>query len=178
MITIETIRESIPDTLKDTRINLGNVLTPEGAAGLTQAQISATAYACALATKHTALIAATKLALAEQAGDEAATLENAALIAAGLMAMNNIYYRFVHLSEHDGIKKMPAKLRMQGLATHGTDKLTFELMCLAVSAINGCGMCIHAHIHELEKNGASLDAIQSAARIAATINAAAFASNL
>ena len=178
MSTIDSIRDAIPDALKDIRINLGNVLTPEGAAGLTQTQINTIAYACALATKHTSLIAATRSALQAHAESEADALIHAATVAAGLMAMNNIYYRFAHLSEHDGIKKMPAKLRMQGLASHGIDKLHFELLCLAVSAINGCGMCISSHIHELEKHGASLDAIQSSARIAATIQATAFAASL
>jgi alkyl hydroperoxide reductase subunit D len=174
----DAIKNAIPDALKDVRINLGNVLTPEGAAGLTQAHIDSIAYACALATKDKALITASLGALQQSQGDDAPALQHAAVIAAGLMAMNNVYYRFVHLSEHDGIKKMPAKLRMQGLAQHGVDKTLFELMCLAVSAINGCGMCIHAHIHELEKQGASLDAIQSSARIAATINSVAFAGSL
>ena len=175
MTTIETLREAIPDELKDIRINLGNVLTTDGAAGLTEPQIFAVAYACALATKQTLVIDATLHALEANAPDNLEALTRAARIAAGLMAMNNVYYRFIHLSEHDALKKMPAKLRMQGIATSGIDKETFELLCLAVSAIGGCGMCIHSHIHELEKHGVSLDAIQSSARIAATINATAHA---
>jgi lipoyl-dependent peroxiredoxin subunit D len=178
MTTLDTLRDAIPDTLKDTRINLGNVLSTEGAAGLSQLQIATIAYACALTSKHPQVIAATLSALQEHAAEDALLYANAATTAAGLMAMNNIYYRFVHLSEHDGVKKMPAKLRMQGLATHGVDKVLFELLCLAVSAMNGCGMCISSHIHELEKHGASLEAIQSSARIAAVIHATAFAVNL
>jgi AhpD family alkylhydroperoxidase len=53
------------------------------------------------------------------------------------------------------------------------DKVNFELNCLAVSAINGCGMCIEAHTHELTKAGVSKLAIQSSVRIAAVLNATA-----
>ncbi len=67
------------------------------------------------------------------------------------MAMNNIYYRFVHLASNKEYQKMPAKLRMNFINNHNIDKLDFELCSLAVSAITGCGMCIDAHINQLEK---------------------------
>ena len=37
---------------------------------------------------------------------------------------------------------MPARLRMNVMANPGVEKVDFELWSLAVSAINGCGMCI------------------------------------
>ena len=70
---------------------------------------------------------------------------NAAKIAASLMAMNNIYYRFVHLVHAADYKTLPARLRMNAMAKPGVDKVDFELWSLAVSAINGCGMCLEAH---------------------------------
>jgi alkyl hydroperoxide reductase subunit D len=42
-----------------------------------------------------------------------------------------------------------------------------------VSAINGCGMCIESHEKTLRAEGIGREAIQSAVRIAAVINAAA-----
>ena len=89
------------------------------------------------------------------------------------MAMNNIYYRFIHLAADDEIKKMPANLRMQIMANPGVPKLDFELFSLAVSAINGCGMCMESHLHEVVKGGLSKQGAQSAIRIAAVINATA-----
>lgn len=175
MTTLDHIRESIPDELKDIRINLGNVLTTDGATGLSELQLTSTAYACALATKNTLLSEAT-LGLLDSVTDEAKDAYiKAARTAAGLMAMNNVYYRFIHLSEHEALKRMPAKLRMQAIGNPGIEKNDFELMCLAVSAIGGCGMCIKSHIDVLEKHGVSIDAIQSSARIAAVINATAHA---
>jgi len=77
------------------------------------------------------------------------------------------------LSNDEAVKKLPARLRMNGLANHGIAKLDFELAALAVSAVNGCGMCIESHIHEVRKHGASDLAIQSSARIAAVLAATA-----
>ena len=60
------------------------------------------------------------------------------------MGMNNVYYRFTHLVGGD-YPKMPAKLRMNVMARPGVEKVDFELWSLAVSAINGCGMCMESH---------------------------------
>ena len=89
------------------------------------------------------------------------------------MGMNNIYYRFLHLVEDAEYAQMPARLRMNVIGNPGIDKLDFELLSLAVSAINGCGMCIVAHEQQLRKHEVSREAIQSAVRIAATIHAVA-----
>ena len=97
----------------------------------------------------------------------------AAKTAAALMAMNNIYYRFLHLVAKEDYKTMPARLRMNALAKPGVDKADFELWALAVSAINGCGMCLEAHEHEVRKAGLDTTAIQNAVRIAAVIHAVA-----
>ena len=40
---------------------------------------------------------------------------------------------------------MPARLRMNVIGNPGIDKLDFELLSLAVSAVNGCGLCVTAH---------------------------------
>ena len=97
---------------------------------------------------------------------------NAAKAAAAIMGMNNIYYRFVHLAGGD-YKKMPARLRMNVMANPGVEKVDFELWSLAVSAINGCGMCIESHEHELRKAGLSAEQIQAAVRVAAVVHAVA-----
>ena len=55
----------------------------------------------------------------------------AAKTAATLMAMNNVYYRAIHLAENKELTAMPANLRMNGLANHGVDKEDFELFALA-----------------------------------------------
>lgn len=170
MHTIETLRENMPAFAKDIKLNLGIVLTPEGAPDLSLAQIYGVALASAYATKNTILIAAIEHGVASYVEENVLT---AAKAAATIMAMNNIYYRFVHLVHDEELKKLPAKLRMNVIANPTVARVDFELMCLAVSALNGCGMCMEAHVHEVIKGGVSKLGIQSAIRIAATINATA-----
>lgn len=69
----------------------------------------------------------------------------AAKSAASVMAMNNVYYRFVHLASNPEYKTMPARLRMNWLGNPRVDRTDFELWALTVSAINGCSACMDAH---------------------------------
>ena len=89
------------------------------------------------------------------------------------MAMNNVYYRFVHLASNKEYGTLPAKLRMNVIGNPGIDKADFELFSLAVSAMNGCGMCIDSHEKVLKQHGVSADVIQAGARIASVIKAVA-----
>lgn len=91
------------------------------------------------------------------------------------MAMNNVYYRFVHLASNDAYRTMPAKLRMSVIGSPGVAKADFELWCLAVSAINGCGACIDAHEKVLAAADATPEMIQFAVRCAAIIQSVAVA---
>ena len=169
-MSIKEIRTNLPDYAKDIKINLGNILTEEESSGLSQKQLYAIALSCAYATKHQELI----IAVNSDANDILSVNEiNAAKSAATIMAMNNIYYRFIHLVSDKDYAKMPAGLRMNVIANPGVDKVEFELYSLAVSAINGCGMCIDSHVHQLVKSGVSKQAIQSTIKIAAVINATA-----
>jgi alkyl hydroperoxide reductase subunit D len=68
---------------------------------------------------------------------------------------------------------MPAKLRMNFMASHGIGKDDFELFSLAVSAMNGCGMCIDSHERVLLQHGIKEDVIQAAVRVAAVMKALA-----
>ena len=99
----------------------------------------------------------------------------AAKAAAAVMAMNNVYYRFLHLSGDESYSKLPARLRMNRLASPAAGKLDFELYSLAVSAVNGCETCVQAHEQVLIKGGLSETQVHDAVRIAAVVNAAACA---
>jgi alkyl hydroperoxide reductase subunit D len=69
--------------------------------------------------------------------------------------------------------KLPAKLRMSAIGSHGINRADFELWCLAVSAINGCGMCVESHDKAVRQEGVTAEQVQAAVRIAAVVNAAA-----
>jgi alkyl hydroperoxide reductase subunit D len=170
MTTLDSIRDSLPDYARDLRLNLGAVLATTGAPGLTERQIWAVACAAAIASRHVPLARNIEaLAAAHLAPEDL----NAARAAAAIMGMNNIYYRFLHLVEDAEYKQLPARLRMNVLANPGIDKLDFELLSLAVSAINGCGTCVASHERQLRQHGVAREAIQSAVRIAATVHAVA-----
>ncbi len=88
------------------------------------------------------------------------------------MGMNNVYYRALHLMKAgEEYRSLPARLRMNLIGNPGVDKCDFELWSLAVSAINGCGLCMDAHEAELKKHCLTNVQIQMALRIAAVINA-------
>lgn len=170
LASLDDLIAAIPDYGKDIRLNLANVLSPEGAADLNEQQIFAIALASAYATRNANLIEA--IASHVSGGLDEAHV-NAAKSAATIMAMNNVYYRFAHLAEDEELAKMPAKLRMTVIGNPGIAKTDFELISLAVSAINGCGKCMQAHAREIGNQGVSKTAIQSSVRIASVIAAAA-----
>jgi len=169
-MNIQGLKESLQDYAKDIRLNLSTVLSEEGSPGLTLGQLAGIALACSYFTKHATVVEAVREEF--QSALSSAYLE-AAKSAATIMAMNNIYYRFTHLSDDKEISKMPARLRMNVIGKPGIEKKDFELMCLAVSALAGCGACINSHAKVVKEAGVSNEGIQSAVRIAAVINAAA-----
>ena len=170
MTTLDTLRDAIPDYARDLKLNLGSVLATTGAPGLTDKQIWAVALASAIASRNPSF---TRDIESLAAAHLDATYINGAHAAASIMGMNNIYYRFLHLVEDPEYAQMPARLRMNVIGNPGIDKQDFELLALAVSAINGCGTCVASHERTLRKHGLQREAIQSAVRIAATVHAVA-----
>lgn len=169
MQNLENLKSAIPDYARDVKINLQTLINQENQA-LTAKQIFGAALASAYGTKEKNLI---KIFENEVENILSEVEIKAVKTAASLMAMNNIYYRFAHLSADKEYSQMPAGLRMQGIANHGIEKVDFEIFSLAVSIINGCGMCIDAHANQLLKHGMSKTQIQMVAKIAAVINSAA-----
>lgn len=169
-MTISDIKTQIPDYAKDIRLNLSNVLGESGSPGLTESQRWGTALACAHACGVPQLV---DMVLTEAGDVIDAALENAAKGASAIMGMNNIYYRFLHLSSNAEYAQLPARLRMTIIGNPGVDKVDFELFSLAVSAINGCGMCIDSHEKVLQQAEVKSAAVQDAVRIASVLHAAA-----
>jgi alkyl hydroperoxide reductase subunit D len=164
---LERLLESCPQYAKDIKLNMGSVLRqPE----LTEQQAWGTAVCSAIAARNPVLLEAV---LAEAATRLNPAAIFAAKAAAALMGMNNIFYRFRHLSGNDKYNSMPARLRMQAIRTHGSDPVDFELWCLAVSAINGCGACVASHENVLREKGVTEETILAAVRIASTVHALA-----
>ncbi len=161
-MSIDHLKSQMPDYAKDIKLNLSSMANDES---LSKQQLWGCLLASALGTRSAPVIAAISAQAAGHLSPEAAT---AAKAAASIMAMNNVYYRFVHLAKNKEYATLPAKLRMNILSNPGVEKADFELWSLAVSAINGCGMCIDAHEAALKKEGLTSEQIQTAIRIAAT----------
>lgn len=162
---LEQITQSIPDVAKDIRLNLVKVLDFSQTDGLTQEQILGSALAISYSLVDKEMISVLENLIGDQ------LLINAAKLAASLMAMTNVYYRFVHLSENQELEHTPAGLRMQGMMNPGVERVTFEVLCLAVSALNGCGACISSHASQLQEQGFSSTSLARIGRISAVIHA-------
>ncbi|AIB22720.1 alkylhydroperoxidase, AhpD family protein [Brucella melitensis] len=168
-MSIDDLKSKIPDFAKDVRLNLSSMASDET---LTPQQKYGLFVACGIASRNADV---RKALVAEAAGKVDASVIQAAKAAASIMGMNNVYYRFVHLASNKDYRTMPARLRMNVISNPGVDKVDFELWSLAVSAINGCGMCIDAHEDVLRKANVTAEAIQAAVRFASIIQSAAIA---
>lgn len=166
-MSLKNFAALLPDYAKDIRLNVGSLLNEQHLGDQRKYGLLLT---CAHGSGYKPLVEATEAECAGKLSPEAA---NAARAAAAVMAMNNVYYRFTHLAGNEEYRTMPAKLRMNVIGQPGIDKADFELFSLAVSAMNGCGMCIDAHEQVLKKAGVNAEAIQSAARIGAVMKAVA-----
>jgi len=166
-MSLETLKNRLPEYAKDLKLNLSSLAMEPS---LTEQQRAGTFIACALASRNAETTRAIMGEFAPKLSPEAL---DAARAAASIMAMNNIYYRFTHLASQPDYKTMPAKLRMNVIGKPGVDKADFELWSLAVSAINGCGMCIDAHDKVLRAAGITAEQIQTAVRIASVVHAVA-----
>jgi alkyl hydroperoxide reductase subunit D len=166
-MSLKEFAETLPEYAKDLRLNVGSLLNDQT---LCNQRKYGLLLACAHATGHRPVVAAAEAEVADKLDD---AYKNAARAAAAVMAMNNVYYRFVHLASNPVYGTLPAKLRMNVIGAPGIDKADFELFSLAVSAMNGCGMCIDSHERVLIQHNVKPEAIQAAARIGAVIKAVA-----
>ena len=166
-MSLKELADTLPDFAKDIRLNLSSVLSDQT---LGDQRKYGLLLACAHGSGYRPLVAAAEAEVEGKLSPEAA---NAARGAAAVMAMNNVYYRFVHLVSNPEYGKLPAKLRMNLIGSPGIEKDDFELFSLAVSAMNGCGMCIDSHERVLQQHGMKVETIQAAARIGAIMKAVA-----
>ena len=161
---LQTITQKISN--KDIKININRLLSMDNEQPLAVEDRAAIALSVAIALKNDQIIST--LEKNHEIIDD--THKIAAKLCAETMAMNNIYYRSIHLIDDKNLTNTPVNLRMQSLMQHGIDKSLFELMSLSVSAINGCGMCLQSHFNQLKAHYDS-EQIAIALKIASTMHA-------
>lgn len=167
MSDLESLRQGLPEAARDIRLNLQSVLA---GGPLTDAQRWGVALTSAVTSRCQPLVRAIE-AEARKVVDETVTED--ARGAAAVMGMNNIYYRFRHMVDKPVYSQMPARLRMNRIAKPASNKVDFELFCLAASAINGCSACIQSHEKVVVDGGLTEEQVNDAMRIASVIHAAA-----
>lgn len=159
------LKERIPDYAKDIRLNLDAVVSRSS---LEQADALGAALAAAFAAKSKAIVDAIR-----GSGQLSDVDTNAALSAAALMGMNNVWYPYVEMANDEDLRSQRAELRMNAYATHGgVDKKRFELFALAASIVGKCHFCIASHYKMLKENGMTAQQLRDVGRIAAVITAA------
>lgn len=167
-MNLDRIMESLPNYAKDLRLNFSSLVRNQ--TELTAQQLWGTLVASAMASRSGDLVQAV---LAEAPSHLQPLALEAAKGAAAVMGMNNVYYRFLHLTSNQKYATIPAKLRMNIIRMHGVDQLDFELWSLAVSAINACGTCVDSHERALRERGMSEETILMAVRVASVVHAVA-----
>ena len=162
---VDQIKETIPDYAKDTKLNIDAVIKRST---LPQEEAEAVALAAAFATGNTKLWTWMQSQMADQKESEAA------ITAASLMAMNNVWYPFVEMADDPNLSGLPAQLRMNAIATHGgTTKARFEAYALSASIVGKCHFCVRAHYETLKSEGYTVEQLRDIGRIASVITAVA-----
>jgi lipoyl-dependent peroxiredoxin subunit D len=169
------IENSIPEVLqlldqadsryiRDLKVNVSNALS---SATMTAKETALLALSIAANQKNNTLIAGFRK-LSEEKGATAEE-QNEAISCASLLAGNNVFYRFRHFQQKESYNTMQAKIKMNIMMKPVLGKEFFELISLAVSAVNGCEMCVNAHEYSVREMGASEERVWDAIRLAAVI---------
>ncbi|MBB4664381.1 carboxymuconolactone decarboxylase family protein [Conexibacter arvalis] len=161
-MALETLRGSLPAYAKDLKLNIGSVTS---SSTLSEQQLWGTVLASAAATRSQRTLAELAEEAREHLSEEAF---DAALGAASIMGMNNVFYRAKHLL-HGAYDDLRASLRMQIIGKPGVDRVDFELWSLAVSSINGCGACLESHEQVVREAGLTREQVFDALRVAAVV---------
>jgi len=105
------------------------------------------------------------------ASEQKATAEEIAeaVACASLLSANNVFYRFRHFMNKEKYNEIPARIKMNIMGRPVNGKEFFELISLAVSAVNGCEMCVKAHESSLIELGSKEERIFESVRLAAVI---------
>jgi alkyl hydroperoxide reductase subunit D len=163
MIWVDQIKEGLPEYAKDTKLNLDTVIKRST---LDPVEAQCIALAAVFATGNTKLWSWLSIQIAET------TEVNAAITAASLMGMNNVWYPYVEMTDDPQLKGLPAQLRMNAIASHGgTTKARFEAYSLAASIVGKCHFCVKAHYETLKKEGYTVEKLRDIGRIAAVMTA-------
>ncbi len=150
--------------IRDLRMNAKAVLESEH---LTFKETSLLALCIAANNTNDILLNTYKNIASEQGATSEEIAETIAV--ASLLSVNNVFYRFRHFIGKEYYNTAPARLRMNIMMSPILGKEFFELLSLAVSAVNGCEMCVKSHEASVMAAGSSENRVWDAIRIAAVV---------
>lgn len=161
-MSIDNLKDALPEYAKDLKLNLSSI---SRTTVLNEQQLWGTLLATAAATRNEQLLKE----ISDEAADTlSAEAYNAALGAAAIMGMNNVFYRGRGYlgGAYDDLRP---GLRMNIIGNPGVEKADFELWSLAVSAVNGCEHCVGAHEQVLRNEGVEREAVFEALKVASIV---------
>ncbi len=149
---------------KDQRVNLKNTLASEHI-NRKEALLIALSVCSNMQNK---ILSDSFQRLAQEEGASSEEIAETYAVAS-LLSVNNVFYRFRHFMNKEAYEQKNAGIKMSIMMKPVLGKEFFELMSLAISAVNGCEMCVKAHEASVLKLGASEDRIFDAVRLAAVV---------
>ncbi|MEZ5025761.1 MAG: carboxymuconolactone decarboxylase family protein [Chitinophagales bacterium] len=162
--TLERISSAESKYLRDLKLNVKTVLASEHLSAKETHLL-----ALAVATNNNKEILANAFATkAKELGASDAEIADAEACAS-LLSANNILYRFRHFVGKENYNNAPARLRMNIMMSPVLVKEFFELVSLAVSAVNGCEMCVKSHEQSVLAAGSNENRVWDSIRIASVI---------
>lgn len=162
--SLDLLEEGKSRYLADLKINFKNSFESEW---LSRKEIALLGLALAVNANNSIL----RTFFSGQSIEEKATPEQIAeaVGCASLLSANNVFYRFRHFLNKEKYNEIPARIKMNIMARPVNGKEFFELISLAVSAVNGCEMCVKSHEASLLELGSKEERIFEAVRLAAVI---------
>jgi len=162
--TLQNLGNADSKYLRDLKLNVKAVLTSEH---LSAKETNLLALAVSTNNNKEILTNAFAAKAKENGATDAEIAD--AQACASLLAANNVFYRFRHYVEKDVYNNAPARLRMNIMMNPVLGKEFFELVSLAVSAVNGCEMCVKSHEQSVLHAGSSEQRVWDAIRLASII---------
>ncbi|HLR24997.1 MAG TPA: carboxymuconolactone decarboxylase family protein [Fodinibius sp.] len=162
--SLDALVEGESRYVKDLRVNLKNTLKSDH---MSDKETALIALAISANFKNEPLkkyfkaLAVSNEATGEEIGDTIACTS--------LLSANNVFYRYRHFVDKESYNKMSARIKMNIMAKPKLEKEFFELISLAVSAANGCEMCVQSHEKSLIKMDSSEERIFDAIRLTSVI---------
>lgn len=161
---LDLLEEGKSRYLADLKINFKNSFESEF---LSKKEIALLGVALAVNANHRILLEF----FTRNASEEEATAEQIAeaVACASLLSANNVFYRFRHFMNKEKYNEIPARIKMNIMGRPVNGKEFFELISLAVSAVNACEMCVKSHEASLRELATKEERIFESVRLAAVI---------